>query len=134
VSTTTLPAATVPAASTVGDRGALTISDRAVERIAMQAVTEVDGVGGSATRMLGVAVGGADLDQAAKVTAQVREDTVTLDVRLSVSYPRSVAKTTEAAREHLRRRTAELTGLEVSHVDITVTALPTSAAEPRRVL
>ncbi|SEP54347.1 Asp23/Gls24 family envelope stress response protein [Amycolatopsis saalfeldensis] len=125
---------TLPAASEVDDRGALTISDRVVERIATQAVTEVDGAGGSATRMLGVAVGGADLDQSAKVTAQVRGDTVTLDVRLSIGYPLSVAKTTEAAREHLRRRTAELTGLAVSRVDITVTALPTSAAEPRRVL
>jgi uncharacterized alkaline shock family protein YloU len=124
----------VSAASLVDDRGALLISDRTVERIATQAVTEIDGVGGSATRMLGVAVGGEDLDQSAKVTAQVRDDTVTLDVRLSISYPLSVAKTTEAAREHLRRRTTELTGLAVSHVDITVTALHTGATEPRRVL
>lgn len=98
------------------DRGALTIADRTVQRIATQAVTEVDGA------------------DPAKVTAQVGADTVTLDVRLSIGYPLPVAKTTEAAREHLRRRTAELTGLAVSRVDITVTALPTSAAEPRRVL
>ncbi|MDT8910022.1 Asp23/Gls24 family envelope stress response protein [Amycolatopsis sp. PS_44_ISF1] len=125
---------TLPAARTVDDRGELVISDRTVERIATQAVTELDGVGGSATRMLGVAVGGEDLDRSAKVTAQVHDDTVTLDVRLSISYPRSVAKTTEAAREHLRSRITELTGLAVSRVDITVTALHTAAAEPRRVL
>ncbi|WP_410599675.1 Asp23/Gls24 family envelope stress response protein [Amycolatopsis sp. lyj-90] len=132
--TATLPSPaprTAPAAS--GDRGVLTISDSTVERIAAHAVTEVDGVGGAASRVLGVALGGEDLDNSAKVTAKVDGGTATLDVRISISYPMSVSRTTENARRHLMRRVEELTGLTVSHVDITVTALHTATAETRRV-
>ncbi|MGW4057606.1 Asp23/Gls24 family envelope stress response protein [Amycolatopsis sp. NPDC004747] len=124
---------TAPAHSDAGDRGALTIGDTAVERIATTAVTEVDGVGGSATRVLGVAVGSEDPDRSAKVTATVAGDTAALTVRLSISYPRSVLRTTDAVREHLIRRVHELTGLAVERVDITVTALHTAHADTRRV-
>ncbi|MEV6908715.1 Asp23/Gls24 family envelope stress response protein [Amycolatopsis sp. NPDC051071] len=132
--TATLPSPaprTAPAAS--GDRGALTISDSTVERIAAHAVTEVDGVGGAASRVLGVAVGREDLDNSAKVTAKVDGATATLDVRISISYPMSVSRTTENARRHLTRRVEEFTGLTVSRVDITVTALGTATADTRRV-
>ncbi len=122
-----------PAAGELDERGTLTVSDRTVERIAAQVVTEVEGAGGAASRVLGIAVGGEDLDHHAKVTATVHGDTTTLDVRLSVSYPRSVTRTTEAARRHLTRRVAELTGLTVSRVDITVTALHTTTSASRRV-
>ena len=107
------------------ERGTLTIEDRAIERIATQAVTEVDGLGGTA-RLFGD-------DRAAKVSARVSGETATLDVRLSIGYPLSVAGTTENARRHLQQRVGELAGLTVSRVDITVTALQTRAAEKRRV-
>ncbi len=132
--TATLPSpASTTAPAGIADRGVLTISDNTVERIAAHAVTEVDGVGGAASRVLGVAVGGEDLDNSAKVTAKVTGDTAALDVRISISYPMPVARTTENARRHLMRRVEEFTGLTVSHVDITVTALHTAAAETRRV-
>ena len=114
-------------------RGALTVADGAVERIAARAITELDGVGGSASRVLGIAVGGEDLDQGAKVSAHVTGSTATLDVRLSVKYPLSVRGTTESAREHLIRRVGELSGLAVTRVDITVTALHSTETETRRV-
>ncbi|OXM56093.1 hypothetical protein CFP71_14780 [Amycolatopsis thailandensis] len=126
------PAPTTAPAGTE-DRGVLTISDSTVERIAAHAVTEVDGVGGAASRVLGVAVGGEDLDNSAKVTAKVTGDTATLDVRISISYPMSVSRTTESARRHLMRRVEEFTGLTVSRVDITVAAMHTATAETRRV-
>jgi uncharacterized alkaline shock family protein YloU len=132
--TTTLPGPsprTAPAG--LGERGRLTISDGTVERIAARAVTEVDGIGGAATRMLGVAVGSEDLANPAKVTAKVSGETASLDVRLSISYPLSVARTTEQAREHLMRRVEDFTGLIVSRVDITVTALHSGVTETRRV-
>ncbi len=132
--TATLPSpapTTAPAGSE--DRGVLTISDSTVERIAAHTVTEVDGVGGAASRVLGVAVGSEDLDNSAKVTAKVTGDTATLDVRISITYPMSVSRTTENARRHLMRRIEELTGLTVSQVDITVTALHTATTETRRV-
>jgi uncharacterized alkaline shock family protein YloU len=130
ISTDPAPAA-VPA--DLAERGALTIADRTVERIASQAVTEVDGVGGSTARLLGVAVGGQNLDRSAKVFAKVTGDTATLSVRLSISYPRSVLRTSDAVRDHLTSRVQELTGLTVERVDITVTALHTDVTETRRV-
>lgn len=130
MTTTTVPGAhRAPEA----DPGALTIAGRTVERIAVQAVAEVDGVGGAAARMLGVAVGAEDLTNPAKVTATIDGDSTALDVRLSVVYPASVGRTTENAREHLARRVEELTGLAVSRVDITITALHSGATETRRV-
>ncbi len=115
------------------ERGRLTISDTTVERIAAHAVTEVEGVGGTASRVLGVAVGGEDPDKRAKVTAKVSGGTTTLDVRLSVAYPASIGETTGAARRHLLRRVGETTGLTVSRVDIAVTALHSGSAGTRRV-
>ncbi|MEV5302554.1 Asp23/Gls24 family envelope stress response protein [Amycolatopsis methanolica] len=117
----------------IDDRGITTVAERAVERIAAEAVTEVDGVGGAAGRVLGIATGGEDPDRSAKVTATVANGCATLAVRLSVVYPRSVAATTDAARRHLRRRVAELTGLPVTRVDITISALHTNTATARRV-
>ncbi len=121
-----------PAAPETVGRGGLTVAGGAVERIAAQAITELDGLGGAASRLLGIAVGGEDPDQA-KVSAQVTGTTAALDVRLSVRYPLSVRATTETAREHLIRRVGELSGLAVGRVDITVTALPSTEPGTRRV-
>jgi uncharacterized alkaline shock family protein YloU len=112
-------------------RGRTTLADRAVARIAAHAVTEVDDVGGAAHRVLGVAVGGPALGGSAQVSAHVYGETTVLHVRLSVVYPQSVARATERVRAHLLHRVKELTGLEVSRVDITVTALRPSQTEDR---
>ncbi|MEV7426501.1 Asp23/Gls24 family envelope stress response protein [Streptomyces sp. NPDC091212] len=128
------PGAGPPAAPGPGERGVTTIAERAVERIAAHAVTEVEGVGGVGRRVLGVAVGAGEPDGAAAVSARIKGATASLDVRLSVSYPASVARTTEAARAHLKERVGEFTGLTVSRVDITVTALHSAVADTRRVL
>lgn len=66
MTTTTTPSpASRAALPALDDRGTLTISDSTVERIAARAVTEIEGVGGAASRVLGVAVGGEDLDNTA---------------------------------------------------------------------
>ncbi len=130
--TTTLPGPE-PAAVDVDGRGLTTIAEHAVERIAVQLLTEVENVGGAARRMLGVTVGGEDPDRDAQVTATVTGETVALETRLSVTYPASVSRTTENARSHLMRRVQELTGLTVSQVDIAVTALHNETDNVRRV-
>ncbi|MEV7548469.1 Asp23/Gls24 family envelope stress response protein [Amycolatopsis sp. NPDC089917] len=116
-----------------GDRGLLTISDSTVERIAAHAVAEVDGVGGTASRVLGVTVGAEDPGNSVKVTAKVDGGAATLALRISISYPMSVSRTAERVRRHVMRRVEEFTGLTVSRVDITVTALHTATTETRRV-
>ncbi|WP_431875889.1 Asp23/Gls24 family envelope stress response protein [Amycolatopsis sacchari] len=122
-------ATTVPA----DERGRTTISEHTVARIATAALTEVDGVGGAARHVLGIALSDEDPDRDARVAARIQGDEATLDVRLSIAYPASVSATTEAARRHLVRRVGDLTGLAVSRVDITVTALHTEASTRRRV-
>lgn len=99
------------------DRGTLTITDRTVERIAARALAEVSGV---------------DSGRPAKVSVSQSGDAV-LDVRLSISYPLSVSRTTSSARSHVTSRVEELTGVVVSRVDITVVSLTGNVEEARRV-
>ncbi|MEC3975643.1 Asp23/Gls24 family envelope stress response protein [Amycolatopsis sp. H20-H5] len=101
---------------TESDRGRTTLEPRAVKKIAARAAGEVDGVG-----------------EGAKVSARVDGETATLDVQLPVSYPASVARTTEAVRAHLMRRTHQLTGLTVPRVDIVVSALKSAEVRSGRV-
>ncbi|HEX7302067.1 Asp23/Gls24 family envelope stress response protein [Lentzea sp.] len=127
----TIQAGTVQAGP--AERGALTIGEQAVQRLAARATAEVDDVGGAAERVLGISLGSEELDRSAKVEATVHSRGIDLAVRMSLAYPAPVTATTERAREHLCRRVEEMTGMRVRRVDITVTALHTSADSGRRV-
>src|SRR3954468_538430 len=113
--------------------GRTTLADRAVERTATQAITEIAEVGGTTRWMLGDTFGGSAEERSAQVSATVDDTTASLHVRLSIAYPASVARTTQHVRTHLVRRLHELTGLTVTRVDITVTALYVAQPGPRRV-
>ena len=121
------------AAEVPGERGSLTISERVVERLAAHAAGEIDRVGGSAGRTLGISLGGEALDRSAKTVARIAGGEVELDVRISLEYPAPVGATTERVRSHLRERVGELTGMPVGRVGITVTALHTEDTGRRRV-
>jgi hypothetical protein len=75
------------AAEPAGERGNLAIEDTVVEKVAIAAAGEVDGVGGAARRVLGVPTGGDDGDGRPRVSARVTGQTVALEVRLTVTYP-----------------------------------------------
>ncbi|NEW40948.1 Asp23/Gls24 family envelope stress response protein [Nocardia cyriacigeorgica] len=96
--------------------GRTTISERVVRRIAAHAALEVPGV-----------------DRGVKVEATVSGDRAALAVRLPVRFPEPVGRVTEECRAHLRERTAELTGIGVSRVDIVVSELTTETIVPGRV-
>jgi uncharacterized alkaline shock family protein YloU len=113
--------------------GRTTLADRAVERTATQAITEIADVGGTAHWMLGDTLSGPAEERSAQVSATVDDTTASLHVRLSIAYPASVARTTQQVRAHLVRRLHELTGLVVTRVDITVTALYIAQPGHRRV-
>lgn len=113
--------------------GRTTLADRAVERTATQAITEITDVGGTAHRMLGDTLSGPVDERSAQVRATVDDTTASLQVRLSIAYPASVARTTQQVRSHLIQRLHELTGLVVTRVDITVTALYLTQPAHRRV-
>lgn len=113
--------------------GVTTITDRVVERIAGQAATEVPFAGGSARRVLGVAVGEDREQDRPHVAAHVQGGTVTVDVTMSVVYPEPVEEVAQAVRRNVEQRVATLTGLDVAQVDITVTSLLLHRTPPRRV-
>ena len=116
------------------DRGSLSIADVVVQKVATVAATEIDGVGGAARRVLGVPTSSEDGDGRPRVSASVRGGVAALEVRLSVVYPASVRRTTEAVRAHLRDRVEALTELTVSRVDIDVVALTRESAPTVRVI
>jgi uncharacterized alkaline shock family protein YloU len=68
-----------------------------------------------------------------KSTADVDGSLVILDLSISVRWPASVPEVTDAVREHVRSRVSELTGLTVTEVSISVTALVTQLPAPPRV-
>ncbi|WP_037370608.1 Asp23/Gls24 family envelope stress response protein [Amycolatopsis orientalis] len=115
------------------ERGSLTISEHVLERLAAHAAGEIDRVGGSAGRTLGISLGGEALDRSAKTSARIAGGEVELDVRISLEYPAPVGATTERVRGHLRERVEDLTGMPVRRVGITVTALHVEPAGRRRI-
>ena len=118
----------------VTSRGETTIASGVVAKIARYAAGEVDGVelaGESGLRgflgrlLPGPTAPGVGADLASRRTA--------LDLHVCVAWPRPVATVTEEVRRHVRARVQELTGYEVTDVDITVDALPAPTRHRARV-
>lgn len=119
--TTVAPAPAAPAAE-AGDRGALTIADKVVEKLMLAAAAEVEGVD-TATKS------GA-LGRTARATVRRTGDQVEADLQTAVRYPHGLAATADAARDRIRTRLDEFTGLTVSRVDVTVSVLSGAAPRP----
>lgn len=117
------------------ERGRTRIADRVVERIAARAVAEVDNATGVARRVLGVRLGSAGPDSAAKVSADVDGGVVAVNAVMSVRWPAPIRTVTRQVRTNVTDRIQELTGLQVQYVDIEVATLLTDAGdEDRRVI
>ncbi|MET7772963.1 Asp23/Gls24 family envelope stress response protein [Nocardia sp. NPDC005366] len=96
--------------------GRTTVSPRVVRRIAARAAREVAGVSGDVA-----------------IEAEINGGRTSLDVRLPIGYPQPITRVTEACREHVSRRTAELTGLTVTGVDIVIAELTTETVVGRQI-
>lgn len=116
-----------PATGTVGEtssRGRLVLEKRVIERVASQAASESLAAGGTSGGLFGF---GAKGDLSARPTASVelagvgRSATLRLD--LTIAYPAPIREATDQVREHVTYRVHELTGVQVTRVDITVTGL-----------
>lgn len=116
-----------------GGPGRTVIADRVVERIAAQAVAEVDSATGVARQILGVKMGSTDERTRARVSAAVDGGIVSVYVVLAVIWPSSVRAVTRQVREHVSTRVQALTGLRVADVDVRVTELLTATTQPGRV-
>lgn len=114
-------------------RGRLVVEKKVIERVAGQVAAESsDDAGGFSGGLLGL---GAQSDLTARPEASVElvdgSATVALDV--AVAYPSSIVTATDRIRDQIVAEVARLTGVEVTRVDITVTALHRAASPTRRV-
>ena len=113
------------------DRGTTTIQDGVVSSIAAVAVGETDGIdpshGGSSLpgdtsptvgEYVGRISGGAGRTRG--ISVQVGEEQAALDLTVNVLYGRPIHRVTEALRQNVISRVENLTGLEVTEVNITV--------------
>jgi uncharacterized alkaline shock family protein YloU len=96
-------------------RGRTEVTDRVAAKIARHAAREVAGVREVIER--------AGLRGTRPSSATVRGDTVEVGLTVSVAYPMPLRAVAAAIRSHVASRIATLTGLQVSHVDITMTEL-----------
>jgi uncharacterized alkaline shock family protein YloU len=121
--------------------GMISINDRVIEKMAARAAIEIPDAGAAASRFLGRSLAGASalgarqtsLTALPKASADVDGSLVNLDLSISVRWPASVPEVSSAVRENVRRRVTELSGLAVSEVSISVTALVTHLPAPPRV-
>ncbi|MFJ2814612.1 DUF6286 domain-containing protein [Streptomyces sp. NPDC087294] len=100
-------------AATAAQRGTTTVSDKAVRKIAERAATEV--LPGGAAR-------------ATKGAATVRGRRAEVAVEVPLPYPEPLSDTARRVQDHVARRTAELTGLDLSTPRVGVTALTLPSA------
>lgn len=113
-------------------RGATTISPSVVATVAQRAAREVDGVEVVSTGGLRGVIESLRPDRSTGARADVASRQTTVDLTLAVSWPRPVRQVTDEVRRHVKARVQELTGYEVTDVDISVDALP-APSRPRRV-
>jgi uncharacterized alkaline shock family protein YloU len=113
------------------DLGTTTIQDTVVSAIIGMAAEEVDGVASShgGTRLPGDSsptvgefvdniTGGASRTRGLSV--DVGEQQAAADITVNVDYGRSIPKVTQAVRDRVIKRVENLTGLEVTEVNIQV--------------
>ncbi|MFC8041000.1 Asp23/Gls24 family envelope stress response protein [Paenarthrobacter sp. NPDC057355] len=106
-------------------RGATTVADGVVAKIAGIAIQEIPGVhalGGGAARAIGnlrEKVGQKDLTQG--VSVEVGQTQVAVDVTLVVEYPHPLQEVADNARDAVYTAIEDLVGMEVTEVNVTIT-------------
>lgn len=107
------------------EQGKTTIADAVVEKVAGTAAREVNGVhdmGGSAARALGTIKeklsSGPSPSQG--VSVEVGERQAAIDLDLVVEFGASIIQLANAVRRNVIDRVQQMTGLEVTEVNITV--------------
>ncbi|MFJ6535968.1 Asp23/Gls24 family envelope stress response protein [Paenarthrobacter sp. NPDC091711] len=106
-------------------RGATTVADGVVAKIAGIAIQEIPGVhalGGGAARAIGnlrEKVGQKDLTQG--VNVEVGQTQVAVDVTLVVEYPHPLQEVADNARDAVYTAIEDLVGMEVTEVNVTIT-------------
>lgn len=98
------------------------MNHKVVEKIASQAAGEVATTGGSTGGVLGIG-SHTDLSARPKADVELSGRTASVDLRIVVAYPTPIRRAAEQVRQHVIDRVGELAGVEVTRVEITVSAL-----------
>ncbi|MHA7156307.1 Asp23/Gls24 family envelope stress response protein [Arthrobacter sp. TMN-50] len=104
------------------ERGTLTISEKAIEKIAGQVASEVPGVSGSTGGFLGIG-GHNDEDARPRVKVQLSGRVASVQVSAGVRYPAPLRATTDRLRRDIREKVSSRCGVDVRQVDIDIDAL-----------
>lgn len=110
-----------------GDIGEVQIADHVVAVIAGIASTEVKGVAamsGNITNELVSKLGMKNLSKGVKVT--VEEDSVSIDLALTLEYGYSIPETSRLVQEKVKKAIENMTGLKVREVNIRITGVDMS--------
>jgi uncharacterized alkaline shock family protein YloU len=110
------------------EKGATTIADTVVTKVASIATSEVGGVyelGGGAARAVGSVAQRVGLgDQRTQgVSVEVGEKEAAVDLTIVVEYGESIPKLSQQIRDNVTRRIEGITGLTVTEVNVTVNDL-----------
>jgi uncharacterized alkaline shock family protein YloU len=128
VSVTALPTARPPALPGPDERGVTDIAARVLEKLAVRAAFEVDGVDPApASGLLGRRSG-------PRITAHLDGAHVDVDLDVAMRYPLPVGVVADQVREQIRQRIDALTGMHARRINITVVFLrtpPDEKATPR---
>lgn len=98
-------------------RGSTQITERVLERIASQVLTEAEDISGVRRRLLRVPP---SRDATDGVTAWVDGGLATVRIRVSMVYPAPVREVSRHLRENVTAAVERLTGLDVRQVDIEI--------------
>jgi uncharacterized alkaline shock family protein YloU len=108
------------------ERGATTIQDSVVSKVAGIAAQEVEGIRmGSATtqsvgNIMSAVPGVGSQSESRGVSVEVGEVEAAVDLSMSVEYGRTIHQMAETVRRNVIRRVEHLVGLRVTEVNITV--------------
>jgi uncharacterized alkaline shock family protein YloU len=111
------------------EKGATTIADAVVTKVAGMATREVGGVyqlGGGVARAMGAVtqrLPGTGDSTTQGVSVEVGEKEAAVDLKVVVEYGESIPKVSQAIRENVIRRIEGITGLSVTEVNVAVNDL-----------
>jgi uncharacterized alkaline shock family protein YloU len=111
------------------EKGATTIADAVVTKVAGIATREVGGVyelGGGVARAMGAVtqrLPGSGDSTSQGVSVEVGEKEAAVDLKVVVEYGESIPKVSQAIRENVIRRIEGITGLSVTEVNVAVNDL-----------
>lgn len=107
------------------ERGATTIEDVVVKRIAGRAANEVEGIhmggkpSGSGGGFLARATGSSN-DEMRGVSVEVGRVETAVDLKMAVDYDRNILEVVGRVRERVEERVRSLTGLKITELNVTV--------------